>query len=352
MDMRDTPLKSAHGIMTLGSGKIKGFGPAAHAKIASHFSTFGELLDANEAALIGCTNISQRNTLMQSGQTALSHAFRAASAEIASAAEMGAEPITIYDNRYPVRLKEQPNRPAMFFCAGDISLLERTVAVVGTRSTTDFNQKLTTRLVGAFVEQGWGIVTGMEPGLQAGAHHIALKAGVANGAVLGCGLDQYDAKAESLLVRIGEHGVVLSEQPMGKMSDFGTQTRRYRLVTALSAATLILPCEQDSIEMHAVKYSLLQDRPVIAPAIPPGYAEEPANKALINLTRLSPVQYATLCDWKDEYLAAANECERPTAAEPISSRDDYPFLFSKLEAALSGRMPVQVFEHDIAATFP
>ncbi len=351
MDMRDVPLKSAAGIMAI--GKVKGFGPAAHGKIAGHFSTFGALLDANEAALICCTNITQRNALMRDGQSLLSTALAEANAEIAKAAEFGAEPLTIFDEAYPDRLRAQPNHPSIFFCAGDISVLDKTVAVVGTRNTTNFNAVVTDRLIGAFAEQGWGVITGMEPGLQARAHAEALRHKVGNGAVLGSGIDRYHRDAENLLVQIGQSGgVVLTEQAPGKPSDFGTLTRRYRLVTALSAATLVLPCEQESIETHAIKYAILQDKPILAPAIPERFADEPANKALMNLTRLTPVQYATLCSWKEEYLEAAAVCERPTAAEPISGKSDYDFLFAKLDMALTGRMPVQTVALDISATFP
>jgi DNA processing protein len=349
--MRDTPLKSALGIMAI--AKVKGFGPAAHGKIVSHFRSFGDLLDANEAALMCCTNITQRNALMQNGVSLLAAAHAEASNELETAAEFGAEPITIYDDYYPARLRAQPNNPSIFFCAGDISVLDKTIAVVGTRNRTKFNSVVTERLIGAFAEQGWGVITGMEPGLQALAHIEALRHGVANGAVLGSGIDRYNRDAESLLIEIGEtNGVVLTEQAPGKPSDFGSLTRRYRLVTALSAATLILPCEQESIETHAVKYAILQDKPILAPAIPEAYGDEPANKALLNLTRLTPLQYATLCGWKEEYLEAAEVCDRPTAAEPISGKSDYDFLFAKMEMALTGRMPVQMLVGDISATFP
>jgi DNA processing protein len=351
VDMRDTPLRSALGIMA--TGKVKGFGPAAHGKIVAHFSTFGELLDANEASLICCTNITQRNAIMQNGKELLTSAVAEAEAEIARSAEYGANPLTIYDAAYPERLRSQPNHPSLLFCAGDPVRLEKTVAVIGTRNVTNFNAVVTERLVAAFAEQGWGVVTGMEPGLQSRAHLEALKHGVVNGVVLGSGIDRYPYAAEELLIRIGDSGgVVLTEHPAGRQSDLGSQTRRYRLATALSVATLMLPCEQDNIETHAVKYAMLQDKPVIAPAIPEKFKDEPSNKTLMNLTRLTPSQYATLCGWKEEYMEAAAACERPTAAEPISGREDYDFLFAKLEMAMTGKMPVQTLAMDIAATFP
>lgn len=351
MEMRDTPLKSALGIMAI--GKLKGFGPSAHGKIASHFATFGDLLDSNEAGLIACTNVSQRNTLMGQGKALLTAAIDESKATLAKTAEFGTEPVTIYDDHYPQRLRNVPNHPVMFYCAGELSVLERTIAVIGGTQKTEFSGKLTERLVGAFVEQKWGIITGLEAGLQAQSHHVALDGGVVGGVVLGSGIDKYNWRAEELLIKVSnEGGVVLTEQPLGQQAEWGTQTRRYRLITALSAATLFLPCEQESPEMHALKYALSQGKQVMAPAIPASFADESANKALINLTRMSPEQYATLCGWKEEYLEAAQQCQRATAAHPIRNRDDYPDIFEMLELELVRNNFGESVGVDIEATFP
>ncbi len=350
--MLDIKIKSSEGIMML--GKLSGFGPAAHGKIAENFVTIGALIDASEAELTGVMKLNQRNYFMQYGREALQASYQLVERELAALADMGAAAISIYDEAYPQRLKNIPSPPSVIFAAGDLTLLDRSVSCVGTRTPDLFGETVAARMTTFLAENKFAIVSGMAFGIDALSHRIALSNKVPTAAVLGCGLDAFNDGAYNLIKAIGESkgGMVITEQPLGKVADFGSLTRRNRLITALSLATFVYQCEQDSGTMHSVKYAVLQGRPLFVPVIPEKYRADPMNQAVINMATMPAVDFARMCDWRSEYLAAAAEIGTRPIADGVSGMDDYTRILEILKKALINSPREIRVENDIAATFP
>jgi DNA processing protein len=349
--MLDVKIQSSAGIMMI--GKLEGFGPAAHSKISANFTTVGDLLNASEADLTGVLKLNQRNYFLQYGEAALKIAYEDVQRDFALLGEMGASAISVYDDEYPDRLRSIPSPPSVIYAAGDLSLLDRSVSCVGTRQPTDFGEKVAARMTGMLAENKFSIVSGMAFGVDAISHRVALSAKVPTAAVLGCGLDAFNDGAYNLIKAIGESegGIVISEQPLGKVADFGSLTRRNRIITGLSLATFVYQCEQDSGTMHSVKYAVLQGRPIFAPMIPENYRADPMNQAVMNMTSMSPIDFAHLCGWKSEYLDAAMNSDREFLAEGIRGVSDYPLLVEKLDKYQRGVREECRVENDIANTF-
>jgi DNA processing protein len=349
--MQDIKLKSAAGALII--GKLEGFGPSAFTKLAARFETIGAFLNAREADLTGVVNIAQRNKLMISGHKDLMRAHIDVTADFDRIIDMGARPISIFDDLYPRRLKLIPNAPTVIYAAGDLSPLERAVGCVGTRQPTRFGQVVAANMTKMLAENGFAIVSGLASGIDSIAHREAIAANAPTLAVLGCGLDKISHGAYELYGVIGdsEGGMVLTEQPLGQQADRNTLSRRNRIITGLSVGTLVFQLERDSGTMHTVKYALRQGKPMFVPVIPDRFRDEPENNTVIDMANMTPSDFARMCDWKKEYLDAANESNLPSVADSISGKDDYPHLIERLNALLVEGKPQENLEIEQVATF-
>jgi DNA processing protein len=349
--MQDVKLKSAAGALII--GKLEGFGPSAFTKLAARFETIGALLNAREADLTGVVNIAQRNRLMTSGHKDIMRAHMEVTSDFDRVIDMGAQPISIFDDLYPSRLRNVPNAPTVIYAAGDLSPLDRAVGCVGTRHPTRFGQIVAANMTKMLAENGFTIVSGLASGIDSIAHREALAVGAPTLAVLGCGLDMLRGGAYELYGMIGDSagGMVLTEQPLGVEADRNTLSRRNRIISGLSVGTFVFQLSRDSGTMHTVKYALRQGRPLFVPAVPQKFADEPENHTAIDMANMTPLDFARLCDWKKEYMEAATESSLPSVADSIAGKDDYPQLVERLNSLISSGMKPEILENQQVATF-
>ena len=95
------------------------------------------------------------------------------------------------DPGYPPRVLEIPGRARILRVMGDRDVFQMgpALAVVGTRNAGPEVVKNARRVVELSAEFGMVIVSGMSPGVDEAAHEMAIKVGLRNIAVPGCGLD-------------------------------------------------------------------------------------------------------------------------------------------------------------------
>ncbi|HEY9295689.1 MAG TPA: DNA-processing protein DprA, partial [Phormidium sp.] len=123
------------------------------------------------------------------------------------------------DAEYPRLLLETPNPPPVLYYRGKIQISENqgitpTIAIVGTRSLSEYGKRWTRKISAALTKQGFTIVSGMADGIDTEAHDACLEVGGRTLAVLGTGVDVvYPPRNRSLYDRILNNGLVLSEYP-------------------------------------------------------------------------------------------------------------------------------------------
>lgn len=334
--MRDVELKGAAGILTLMN--IKGIGEVTADNIVGRFSTFEEVLNAPDEAFKKLVTV---NTVakLRDGQV-LADAYDAARRVLDYAASNDVDLITLYDERYPVRLYDCNPKPMMLYVKGNLQTAERSVACVGTREPTKYGEIAADRITTFLAENGWAIVSGLAKGIDSLAHEAALRAGVPTIAILGCGLNAIDPKRK-YAIELGDRilaagGCVVSEQPFGRENDAFTLIRRNRIQCGLAVATFMLQCDVDSGTMHTVRYSLLQGRPVYAPKTPSHYADEEKNRGADIITSRTGIELSKLIEMKQELreLVYAEFAERPVASA-IAGKDDYERVLEELEQHLT-----------------
>jgi DNA processing protein len=143
---------------------------------------------------------------------------------------------------YPTELKDLAHPPRELYVIGRGSALSTPrVAIVGTRNSTAYGERITRTLTRALIRGGVSIVSGMARGIDAAAHRTALEEGGNTVAVLGTGVDVPYPVGHRLLHRtIAEHGLVLSENPPGMKAAQGAFPKRNRIIAALAPVTIVV----------------------------------------------------------------------------------------------------------------
>ena len=99
-------------------------------------------------------------------------------------------------------------------------LAERSVSVVGARSSTSYGDTVASGLGSGLAERGWTVVSGAAFGIDAAAHRGALSVDGATVAVVAGGVDRpYPLAHTTLLARIAEVGAVVAEVAPGHGTD-------------------------------------------------------------------------------------------------------------------------------------
>ena len=143
---------------------------------------------------------------------------------------------------YPCELSDLANPPRELYTIGRSSALSTPrVAIVGTRNSTAYGERITRTLTRALVSGGVSIVSGMARGIDAAAHRTALEQGGNTVAVLGTGVDLPYPVGHRLLHRtIAEHGLVVSENSPGTKAAKGAFPKRNRIIAALAPVTIVV----------------------------------------------------------------------------------------------------------------
>jgi DNA processing protein len=180
---------------------------------------------------------------------ALRHRLSTASGErdLERAAAVGARLLCPGDDEWPRSLDDLHwvDRDCFgLWARGALSLAgacERAVAVVGTRTASDYGVYVATRFAIGLAEAGWTLVSGLAYVIDGVAHRVALEQRGTTVAVLACGVDvPYPTGHRSLYDRIAAEGLVLSEYPPGAAPQRPRFLVRNRLIAALSSGTVVV----------------------------------------------------------------------------------------------------------------
>lgn len=194
---------------------------------------------------------------------------------LASSADRAVAPIG--SALYPTPLLNIEDPPLVLYMMG--SQLNRTqaaahsitlnLAIVGSRNPTPQGEANARQFAKAFAEQGVCIVSGLALGVDGAAHDGALL-GAPDGccatiAVVGTGLDRvYPKKHLALAHRIAANGLIISEFPMGTPPINANFPKRNRIISGLSAGTLVVEAALKSGSLITARLASEQGKDVFA----------------------------------------------------------------------------------------
>jgi DNA processing protein len=212
-----------------------------------------------------------------------------------AAAAMGVLAIFPGDAAYPPLLTQIPDPPQLLFALGNVALAARqAVAVVGSRSHTDYGLHACRAVVDAAVAAGAVVVSGMARGIDAHAHTRALDDGGDTIGILGNGIGViYPAANRSLYERVARHGLLLTELPPGERPKVYTFPHRNRLIAGLAQVTVVVEAAHTSGSLITAAAALDAGREVLAV---PGPITESTSEGTNTLIRDGAAPFVTAED--------------------------------------------------------
>lgn len=242
--------------------RVQGLGCVSFKKLAGHFGDPTEALSASTAAL---AEIPGLDPSVIDGLRNFS-AWDEAEKEIIKAENAAVKIVPFTDSSYPARLRMIPDPPPLLYLKGEIRREdEKAVAVVGSRSTSDYGRRVARDLCRGLASLGFTVVSGMARGIDGTAHETSLNAGGRTIAVLGSGVDRvYPAEHDKLYRRISENGGVISEFPMGTRPLAFNFPARNRVISGLSLGVVVVEATEKSGSLITAALALEQGREVFA----------------------------------------------------------------------------------------
>jgi len=196
-------------------------------------------------------------------------------AAVAAHRAAGVELLLPTDPGYPSALRDDPEPPGVLFALGDLGALDGPrVAVVGTRRCTGTGGGVARDLGRDLTEAGVGVVSGLALGIDGAAHRGVLDAGGRPIGVVGSGVDVvYPSRHRDLWAQVRQHGLLLSECPLGARPTAWRFPARNRIIAALADVVVVVESHAAGGSMHTVREAA--DRSVQVMAVP-GSVRNPA----------------------------------------------------------------------------
>lgn len=246
----------------LALAQVKGLGGASFKRVAGHFKDPTQAFSASErelAQIPGLDRVAIEGLLTFSQWDEVREEIRLIS-------EAGARILPFTDNHYPARLRMIPDPPPFLYIKGELREEdEKAVAVVGSRSASDYGTRITRELCQGLASLGFTVVSGMARGIDGEAHEAALGVGGRTVAVLGSGVDvAYPPEHEGLYRRICHKGAILSQLPMGTPPFSFNFPSRNRLISGLSLGVVVVEATEKSGSLITAGLALEQGREVFA----------------------------------------------------------------------------------------
>ncbi len=144
---------------------------------------------------------------------------------------------------YPERLKHCEDGPILLFYKGKADLnKQKTIAVVGTRSITEYGKSKCTEIIEGISKHNPLIVSGLAYGVDARAHKAALDNKLQTIGVLGHGLDRIYPPLNKPLARkmLEENGGLLSDFISETKPDRENFPKRNRIIAGLVDALIVI----------------------------------------------------------------------------------------------------------------
>lgn len=174
--------------------------------------------------------------------------------------------ITIYDERYPLLLKEISSPPLCLYCKGNLQLLNtECIAIVGSRRPSDYGIITTKQYAKSFSEANLTVVSGLAIGVDTVAHKTTIENNGKTIAVLAGGLyNIYPASNYSLANELVKNNLLISENcpsmpPLSYLFPI-----RNRIIAGLSRAVVVTEAAEKSGSLKTAKFGADYNREIFA----------------------------------------------------------------------------------------
>lgn len=175
--------------------------------------------------------------------------------------------VTINDEGYPLALKMTYNAPVLFLYKGTLQYdFERSLAVIGTRSSTEYGEKQCECFVEQCVRSGLSIISGLASGIDTIAHTTSLRENGYCIGVLGHGFDFCFPSSNWRLYQniIESGGALVTEYLPHEPPIPGNFPARNRIVAGLAKSTFVVEATENSGSLITAESAFAENRTVFA----------------------------------------------------------------------------------------
>lgn len=242
--------------------------------------------------------------------------FHLAEAEMKFIDKYHIQTLFLTDDKYPKRLLNCYDSPTILFYKGTADLnASRILAIVGTRSSTDYGKQFTEKFVSDLEGHNVVVVSGLAYGIDVIAHKAALKSDIPTVGVVGHGMDKmYPPDHAGIAKEMIKHGGgLLTEFFSGTKADKHNFPLRNRIVAGISDATVVVETVVKGGSMITAKLADAYNRDVFAV---PGRTTDKASSGTNHLIKYNKAMLLTDADellevlgWKEKKVKKKQQRE-------------------------------------------
>lgn len=198
-------------------------------------------------------------------------------------------------------------------------LVERSVAIVGSRAATQYGEGVATDLGAELAEAGFTVVSGGAYGIDAAAHRGAVAVEGPTIAVLANGVDvDYPQGNGKIFDWIAEHGLIVSELAPGNHPTRLRFLARNRLIAALSVGTVVVEAALRSGARNTASWAVGCNRVLMAV---PGSVESAMSAATHLMIRNGQATLVATAAEVLELVSASGQAMLPIEHGPTRATD-------------------------------
>lgn len=233
--------------------------------------------------------------------------------EIAFIEKYNIQALYLKDKNYPQRLLHCYDPPTMLFYKGSADLnSSKLLAIVGTRSNTEYGKQFTEKLIRDLTHLNILVVSGLAFGIDVVAHKCALKYSIPTVGALGHGLDIiYPSEHTHLAKEMVKNGGLLTEFFSGTKPDKHNFPSRNRLVAGMCDAVVLVETGIKGGSMITAELANSYNRDVFAV---PGRTIDPKSAGCNYLIRSNKAILLTdatelieILGWEEKKKVSANK---------------------------------------------
>ncbi len=198
------------------------------------------------------------------------------------------------------------------------------VSVIGSRKHTSYGQESTKMIVSGLASSGVIVVSGMALGIDSIAHSSTIESKGKTVAILGSGVDViYPKENEQLYNEILKTGgCIISEFPPGVGPSKGTFIARNRLISGISAGTLVIEGDEKSGSLTTAGFAAEQGRDLFAL---PGPITSSLSQAPLRLLKQGAIMVTEADDILSYYNLTPIKPEKRSDFETLNAEEKILF---------------------------
>lgn len=241
---------------------VPGVGPRQSRMLLNHFGNASAIFSTPKGRLKKLNGVGEKTADQLLNPRWIPEAEKV----LTRASKAGIDIIFFTDDAYPEKLKHIYDAPLILFKKGNGAIRnDRTIAIVGTRSATEYGKKTTRQIISSLKAYNPVIVSGLAYGIDIEAHRAALDEGLTTFGIMASGPDViYPSAHRPIAEKMLETGGLITEYAPGTKPEAAYFPARNRIIAGLSEAVIVVEAAVKGGALITAELANSYDREVLA----------------------------------------------------------------------------------------